>query len=353
MVLSLQLFASKALYAAHFDFDTTDNNCSILIREAYFFSGGWSEGDEIGVFTSTGICGGASIINRFPVGIAAWSDDSLTPDSVGVEGFEEGDSIYFRRWDAVNQVESDLEKVYLLMGDGLWRNGGVLILELADTDPYFPITPTYPHHAFSCVASEFYVADISTGPNPGDISAIRTPTGEVGGILVWVTEDSAMGWAYGDDPSTEEIVEGFREGESFSFSYHKSGTEFEIDSTNWMFLRGEELFSEGGSSLVRLWNEPNSVADEPFNPEDFRILSCYPNPFNGKTTIKVSLPIAAPVNLRLYGTDGRLVKNISVGLISSGLSAIPIDLSSLPSAVYSVSVDTPFGERSVKLMLLK
>jgi hypothetical protein len=55
-------------------------------------------GDEIGVFTSDGLCVGASVWTGLqPLDVVAWRDDSQT---AAIDGFVRGDVMFFRVWDA-------------------------------------------------------------------------------------------------------------------------------------------------------------------------------------------------------------------------------------------------------------
>ncbi len=337
-------------YANHFDFDTTDVNCSILIREVYV-GGIWGGGDEIGVLTPEGRCGGSVAVTGFPLGIAAWGDDALTRDSI--EGFREGDSIYFVRWDSEQQHEVSLERIYLLTGDGIWHSNGLLIVELAAKEPYFDIHPTINRHKFTCPSAEFFSGEMLIGPHPGDQVGICTAQGDVGGFLIWIDSDSASGWAYEDDPETEGIVEGFAVGEGFQFSFFSSDSFLTIDSTNWQILLGDEHFSIDGRSTIQLWNDPVSVRLDPLAPTSFEILGTYPNPFNGQTVIKLALPTETSLRLFVLGLDGKEIYYTDYSGLSAGIHQLPVNLNWIPSGNYYCRLETTFGSKTISLTLTK
>ncbi len=351
LTLTFLLVSTVTARASYFNFDTTDVNCSVLIRECYLTAGLWGQGDELGLFTPEGRCGGGTIVDGFPVGIAAWGDDVLTRDSI--EGFREGDSMYFVRWDDSAEREIALRKIYLLTGDGIWRDRGLLIIELADNEPQFEIHPTLNRHRFICPSAEFYNWDVGIGPEAGDQAAIRTPDGDVAGLLIWATNDSATGWAFEDDPVTEDVVEGFSVGDSFQFSYLSVDSLYQVDSTNWLVLRGNEVFARNGNTTVRLWNISVSSVLEGVLPLQFEILGAFPNPFNGRTFISYALPRESKIIISVYSLDGRQVFSEHLGEITAGIHNIPIEIETLPSGKYLCKLESSFGVASISLALTR
>jgi len=60
-----------------------------------------------------------------------------------------------------------------------------------------------------------------------------------------------------------------------------------------------------------MWDTvPAETSDLPVN---FRLLPCYPNPFNPATTISYELPLASKTSLAIFDMKGRLVKYLLVG----------------------------------------
>lgn len=357
-VLFATLTTAMPVLATHYDFDTTDANHSILIRDVYLTAGHWGAGDEIAVFTPVGLCAGAGVVDSLPLGIAAMGDDALT-DSI--DGFRDGEVIGFRRWDAAAEQEFTLPQVFVLEGEAVWRANGLLIAELADREPHFAVHPTYPRHRIECRVAEFFMGEAQIGPRSFDEVALLTPTGAIGGLLFWpfdgdsIFADSAVGWAYGDDTTTAEIVEGFRPGEPFLYRYWSRHADYTIDVPNWVILLGDTVFTDSGQSVVRLWNEPVSVAGEPALPAQFRLLGAYPNPFNGRTVVAFEQPRSGPVTLVLFSADGRQVANAGVrgGKFGAGRQQIPLDLSLFPAGNYMCEIRAQDGRAVLPLLLVK
>ena len=81
-------------------------------------------GDEIGVFTSSGICVGAGVWQacsersepREILGIAVWQDDDRTE---AIDGFQDGEQIVFKLWDKSENREIELSANFE-KGDGIF-----------------------------------------------------------------------------------------------------------------------------------------------------------------------------------------------------------------------------------------
>jgi hypothetical protein len=95
---------------SHFsEFETSEDYQAILIES---FTGNGIEivaGNELGVFTESGICvGGVVLTEDYPIGLVAWMDNSRTEE---LDGFEPGDKMVMRYWDAGTDQEYDVTMV--------------------------------------------------------------------------------------------------------------------------------------------------------------------------------------------------------------------------------------------------
>lgn len=102
---------------------------------------------------------------------------------------------------------------------------------------------------------------------------------------------------------------------------------------------------------------PTSVHSDLAQPEGFALVTCYPNPFNPNTTVRVSLARSSQITLTVYDLMGRPVHQ-QTGSYGSGLHDISLALSPLASGVYFVRMQTVRGDRwltsnAMKLMLMK
>jgi hypothetical protein len=336
--------------ASHFAFDTTDVNCSIMIRMAYPTSHEWNEGDELAVFTPAGGCAGAATFRSFPIGLAAWGDDALT-DSI--DGFREGEAIRFVHYDAIEEREYPLSEFFSLVGDPVWHANGLIIAELADEEPHFPVRPQLIRHRLECLDAAFFEYDFGIGPGPYDQAGVYTPAGLCAGLMVWDSEGQhAAGWAYGDDPGTEPI-DGFRAGETFYFKFWSSDSNLTIDTLQSIIQLGDTVFVSNGSSTVRIWNDPVSVGNRSPLPSQYSITPVFPNPFNGRTKLRLELPFDGLVELTIFGIDGRPVRPTERIRYKAGSHEISIDLGNHPSGEYLCKVAVGGEIRTIPLHLQK
>lgn len=89
-------------------------------------------------------------------------------------------------------------------------------------------------------------------------------------------------------------------------------------------------------------------------PDDFAIISAYPNPFNPTATVQLTLPTAANVQVVVHNSLGRTVATLASGSMNAGSHALTFDGSNLASGLYFVRAtvaDQPLDIQ--KLMLLK
>lgn len=93
--------------------------------------------------------------------------------------------------------------------------------------------------------------------------------------------------------------------------------------------------------------------DHQILPGEFVLLRNYPNPFNGATTIKFTLPKAAFVELSVYDLLGREVAVLEKGLKPAGKYKIPFNSTGLSSGVYFYSLRVGDATETKRMVLLK
>jgi len=88
----------------HFRYYPTQPNHSLFVEAVSLDDNALVEGDEIGVFTENGMCGGGGVVNaNGQAGVRAFADDE---ESEIVDGFAEGESFTFVVWDASAHSET-------------------------------------------------------------------------------------------------------------------------------------------------------------------------------------------------------------------------------------------------------
>lgn len=94
-----------------------------------------------------------------------------------------------------------------------------------------------------------------------------------------------------------------------------------------------------------------SLGDSPYiAPTEFLLHQNYPNPFNPTTSISISLPIAASVDLNIYDALGEKVATVAHGELL-GEHEFIFDGSKLSSGIY-FCVLTGSGQKFIKKMVL-
>jgi hypothetical protein len=93
------------------------------------------------------------------------------------------------------------------------------------------------------------------------------------------------------------------------------------------------------------------AAPDPVLPDEFA-LNAYPNPFNERATISLSLPETGEVRVQVYDVTGRLVTTLRDGVLNAGVHRLEWDATGQASGVYFLSVTHTDGEQTVRKLAL-
>ncbi|MBU0713178.1 T9SS type A sorting domain-containing protein [bacterium] len=88
-------------------------------------------------------------------------------------------------------------------------------------------------------------------------------------------------------------------------------------------------------------------------PEEYALLSCYPNPFNPTATITYFLPKQADILLQVIDINGRQIQSLFKGTRDSGTHRIHWNASYCPSGIYIVVLSSQNTTIGKKVLLLK
>lgn len=118
------------------------SNHSILIQEIDLGGAPPAIGDEVGIFTQSGMCAGGLVIEEpgEVQGTAAFGDDADT--QMLIEGFIDGEEMVFKFWDDSQEREYDPE-VEVVNGSLEWSNNALTILAMS-VENVFQIRPIPP-----------------------------------------------------------------------------------------------------------------------------------------------------------------------------------------------------------------
>ncbi len=105
----------------------TGESYSIVIQSIALNGLQLETGDEIGIFTESGLCVGATVLNGNNItGIAAWSDDQKTGM---IDGYQSGEEMVFKLWCKEINKEITLYP-HFLKGNGKFGDGAFASVEL-------------------------------------------------------------------------------------------------------------------------------------------------------------------------------------------------------------------------------
>ena len=88
-------------------------------------------------------------------------------------------------------------------------------------------------------------------------------------------------------------------------------------------------------------------------PENFNIVSVYPNPFNPTTTIEFSISSDTNVSIMVYDVKGKLVDSLSNDNYNAGYHTITWDATMYGSGIYFVKMITANTTSTQKIILIK
>ena len=88
-------------------------------------------------------------------------------------------------------------------------------------------------------------------------------------------------------------------------------------------------------------------------PEDFGVLSSYPNPFQDRTTVILDLPKTQQVTVDVFDALGRRLLSLHDGVLEAGRHRLEVSASNWPSGVYFARIATPNGVTSHRMVLLR
>ena len=88
-------------------------------------------------------------------------------------------------------------------------------------------------------------------------------------------------------------------------------------------------------------------------PSTFRLLPCYPNPFNSTLTIPFTIPFQSDVQISIYNLLGQKIHQVIYPMLTSGIHQIQWNPSSNASGLYFIQLISPNGESQQKVLLIK
>ena len=119
----------------HFNYSENTGETYSIVVNSVELSGKLPEvGNEIGVFTSSGLCVGAGVWQGEILGIAAWQDDDRTKV---LDGFQVGEQMVFKLWDISDNKEIELSAIFE-RGDGRFGTDAYALVNLKGISSQLP-----------------------------------------------------------------------------------------------------------------------------------------------------------------------------------------------------------------------
>ncbi|MDP8241352.1 MAG: T9SS type A sorting domain-containing protein, partial [Candidatus Hatepunaea meridiana] len=174
-------------------------------------------------------------------------------------------------------------------------------------------------------------------------------TGEIGiyasGDLVGsgVIRDGICGIAVWGDDLTTDVIDGAVEDEHLEIRLLENGN---LNPVGYSLLSGKDVYDQDALSVIRL-------AESVELPDEFSIVSAYPNPFNSLMKISYSLPEVANVKLNVYDLAGRHITELVNGRHQAGIYTKELDGSDLVSGTYMIRFEAGRNTSQYKVTLVK
>jgi hypothetical protein len=104
--------------------------------------------------------------------------------------------------------------------------------------------------------------------------------------------------------------------------------------------------------MLEIPPEPGATESKTETPKT-TALSVTPNPAIGHSRISYTLPSAGNVSLKIYSADGRLVRTLDQGNKTSGIHDAYLNVQDLANGAYFLKLETPAGNTSKSLIIIK
>ncbi|MBM3329223.1 MAG: tandem-95 repeat protein, partial [Calditrichaeota bacterium] len=275
----------------HYVYNLTNRGHLISVADADLDGEALAGRDEIGVFTPGGAVAGAAIVTGdAPYDLIAYGDD---PGTQQVEGFRDNEALAFRIWD--NSAGREFAaRAEFITGTDRWQNGGFTVVTLSTGDRHWIPLRTNLIHRLTVVDVDYFGGELAGGD---EIAAI-TRRNIVAGAVVVEGDGPWTFNAYGDDPNTPNVIEGFVPGSPIFFRIFRRADNREVQArAEW--LAGPDLWENGAQSRAELTAARDNGAPN-FRPVD---------PIVGREGQQIAFNVVAsdpdgdPIGLLLTGVN--------------------------------------------------
>jgi hypothetical protein len=226
-----------------------------------------------------------------------------------------------------------------------------------------------PVYAVTDDSLDFYAMPIIWSSNSDEIRPFDVFYHQM--LIYWDTFDSLL-----TDPEFLRMVAGgsrYHCLNTYGSRLHCWDIRFAIDSmatpqivtvdTGYDPVNGSILFGlVGGVEVVIPQFIPGAIyygiptptsEDDRALPSDIVYLQSYPNPFNASTSIEITLPDAADIDLAVYNILGQKIAVLFDGQKTEGRHSVTWNAGDMPSGVYFARLEIGRYSKNIKIVLLK
>ena len=126
---------------------------------------------------------------------------------------------------------------------------------------------------------------------------------------------------------------------------------FEATGVVVSYAADADTLNNVASATVQVDTGVGVEGDGPLLPDEYALNAAYPNPFDGRTTIRFALPEAARVEIAVYNVLGQRQRVVQDGSLAAGTYERTFDASGLAAGVYFYVMEA--GDfRAVRSMVL-
>ncbi|MCP4632465.1 MAG: T9SS type A sorting domain-containing protein, partial [candidate division Zixibacteria bacterium] len=123
---------------------------------------------------------------------------------------------------------------------------------------------------------------------------------------------------------------------------------YNVRDTDWPMHR-HDIWSTG----ALMTQIPTHVEDTKNLPDEFRMITNYPNPFNESTTISFKLQTTSEVSIGIYNLLGQKIETLLEGQQQAGKHSVSWDASKFSSGIYFYKLSVDEKSFTKRMMLLK
>ncbi|HEX03872.1 MAG TPA: T9SS type A sorting domain-containing protein, partial [Bacteroidetes bacterium] len=132
--------------------------------------------------------------------------------------------------------------------------------------------------------------------------------------------------------------------DSFPFTVVAGNATSDQNVDEWTSMGQERIVIAAGADALTSGNK--------LLPQEFSMSEAYPNPFNSTTTLSVTLPHAAELNIRVFNIAGQQIAELADGTFGSGNHKITFDAAGLGSGLYFVRATVSEQPSQVQKVML-